>query len=329
MADGFGINGAATGAAMPGVSSGSQAADAAANLPKAPTTEQPAPNTVQGTTTYSSDPAVATQVHSKVVARLLEQGATIYGPGLAKLPLPGRPDGVPRQVPKKPAGPMGAPRSLDGGNSPLAPGSLADARGSYELLGDQPQDDGEANVLANAQEGAWRMPSRHGLVAYTTNDRGDAVYLTQDRWLHIRENHMDAAPQPRGKRTTTYWPTRYTADGGSPTMNDQQVIGVIIDAARKGTLRNEVRDTRMAEYDLPADQAEAYGVSEAKVSMAPDGLVLSAFPGAGRNVLAVYEVNDADHAELAKATSTQATNANADGEDTRMFKTNIASTSFG
>jgi hypothetical protein len=329
MADGFGINGAATGAAMPGVSAGSQAADAAANLPKAPAAETQAPSTQTTGTTFSSEPAVATQVHSKVVSRLLEQGATIYGPGLAKLPLPARPDGVPRQVPKKPAGPMGAPRSLEGGNSPLAPGSLADARGSYELLGNEPDTGGEQQVLDNAQEGAWRMPSRHGLVAYTTNERGDRVYLTQDRWLHIRENHMDTAPQQRGKRTTTYWPTRYTADGSSPTMSDQQVIGVIIDAARKGTLRNEVRDTRMAEYDLPKDEADTYGVSEAKVSMAPDGLVLSAFPAAGTKVLAVYEVNDADHAELAKATSTAATNAAVDGEDTRMFKTNIASTSFG
>lgn len=183
--------------------------------------------------------------------------------------------------------------------------------------------------VKGAKDGAWRMPSRHGLVAYTTNERGETVYLTQERWLHIRENHMDQAPQPRGKRTTTYWPTRFTADGGAPTMSEQQVIGVIVDTARSGVLRNEVRDTRMAEYDLPADQAEAYGVSEAKVSMAPDGLILSAFPGAGRDVLAVYEVNDVDHAELAKATSTAATNANVDGEDTRLFKTNIASTSFG
>lgn len=183
--------------------------------------------------------------------------------------------------------------------------------------------------VAGAKAGAWRMPSRHGLVAYTTNERGEIVYLTQERWLHIRENHMDTAPQPRGKRTTTYWPTRFTADGSAPTMSEQQVIGVIVDTARNGVLRNEVRDTRMAEYDLPAEQAQAFGVSEAKVSMAPDGLILSAFPGTGEQVLAVYELNDVDHAELARATSTQAHSANADGEDTRLFKTNVASTGFG
>lgn len=180
--------------------------------------------------------------------------------------------------------------------------------------------------LASAGEGAWRMPSRHGLVAYTTNARGDAVYLTHERWLHIRENHMDPAPQPRGKRTTTYWPTSHAVEG--PTMSDQQVIGVIVDAARKGTLRTEVRDTRMAEYDLPTEQREAFGVSEAKVSMAPDGLVLSAYPGAGDNVLAVYETSPDDHAALAQATGGSAAKS-ATGDDERMFQTNIASTGFG
>lgn len=180
--------------------------------------------------------------------------------------------------------------------------------------------------IASAQSGAWRMPSRHGLVAYTTNARGDSVYLTHERWLHIRENHMDPTPQPRGKRTTTYWPTSHAVEG--PTMTDQQVIGVIVDAARKGTLRTEVRDTRMAEYDLPLEQREAFGVAEAKVSMAPDGLVLSAYPGAGDNVLAVYETSPEDHAALVQATGGSAAKA-ASSDDERMFQTNIASTSFG
>lgn len=180
--------------------------------------------------------------------------------------------------------------------------------------------------VSSAKDGAWRMPSRHGLVAYTTNARGDSVYLTQERWLHIRENHMDPAPQPRGKRTTTYWPTQHAVEG--PTMSDQQVIGVIVEAARKGTLRTEVRDTRMAEYDLPLEQRKAFGVAEAKVSMAPDGLVLSAYPGAGDNVLAVYETSPEDHAALARATSGSAVGTPG-GEDERMFRTNIATTGFG
>ena len=182
--------------------------------------------------------------------------------------------------------------------------------------------------IAAAKHGAWRMPSRHGLVAYTHTSRGDVVYLTQERWLHIRENHMDPAPQPRGKRTTTWWPTRHAVD--APTMTDTQVIGVIVDTLRNGVLRNEVRDTRMAEYVLPADQRTAFGVSEAKVSMAPDGLVLSAYPGAGENVLAVYELGPEDHEALAKATAdTAAPQPTSDSEDTRLFKTNVSQTTFG
>jgi uncharacterized protein YndB with AHSA1/START domain len=249
----------------------------------------------------------------------------------------------------------GAPLRISDGPSGTRDGRVVDvdalnllhlvwADGSESMLRLRPDADGTETLLAvahaepakarraapgsvsSAKDGAWRMPSRHGLVAYTTNSRGDSVYLTQERWLHIRENHMDPAPQPRGKRTTTYWPTQHAVEG--PTMSDQQVIGVIVDAARKGTLRTEVRDTRMAEYDLPLEQREAFGVAEAKVSMAPDGLVLSAYPGAGDNVLAVYETSPEDHAALAKATGGSAAGTSG-GEDERMFRTNIASTSFG
>jgi hypothetical protein len=329
VAEGVGINGTnGVQSALPGgTGSSSQAAESAASLPKAPQASQrPAAPGVAQPTTYASDPAVASPAHSKVVARLLEQNATVYAPGLARVPLPARPDGTPRAQPKKPAGPMVAPRELEGGHSPLAPGSLQDARGSADSIGAQVDTGGEGEVLANAQEGARLMPSRHGLVAYGKTSRGDNVYLTQERWLHIRENHMDPAPQPRGKRTTTYWPTSHAVEG--PSMTDQQVVGVIMDTVRKGTLRTEVRDTRMAEYDLPTPQREAYGVSEAKVSMAPDGLVLSAYPGAGDNVLAVYETTPEDHAALAQATGGSAAPAASSGDE-RMFRTNIATTSFG
>ena len=144
MAEGFNINGAASGANLAGVSSASQAADAAANIPQAPQTDKTKPQgSTQSVTTYAPDPP-AVETQSKVVSRLLEQGATIYGPGLAKLPLPGRPDGVPRTQPKKPAGAMGAPRSLEQGNSPLAPASLADARASLDALGEVPGNAGDA-----------------------------------------------------------------------------------------------------------------------------------------------------------------------------------------
>ncbi|MCW2924235.1 MAG: hypothetical protein JWM98_1639 [Thermoleophilia bacterium] len=139
MADGFGIQGSTPGvnSALPGAPSTSQAADAAANLPSAPTTDVQAPST-QAPTSYTADPAIAPQVNSKVVARLLQQNATLYGPGLARVPLPARPDGTPRTAPKKPAGPMVGPRSLDGGKSPLASTSLFDARASIDALGELP-----------------------------------------------------------------------------------------------------------------------------------------------------------------------------------------------
>ena len=44
------------------------------------------------------------------------------------------------------------------------------------------------------------------------------------------ETGVEVVAQPRGKRTTTYWPTSHAVDG--PSMTDQQVIGVIVDAAR-------------------------------------------------------------------------------------------------
>lgn len=138
MAEGLGINGASNGVQsnLPGVPPGTQAAEAAAKLPGAPTTEVQAPST-QTTTGYSSEP-VTPDVHSKVVQRLLQQNATVYAPGLARVPLPPRADDVPRSVPKKPAGPMVAPRTLDGGQSPLATSSLWDARRSISAIGSVP-----------------------------------------------------------------------------------------------------------------------------------------------------------------------------------------------
>lgn len=113
--------------------SNSQAAESAAKLPKAP-----AATASTQATTFSSNPDSVSQVHSKVVSRLLEQNASIYGPGLARIPLPARSNEAPRTAPKKPAGPMVSPRSLNGGSSPLAPTSLFDARASLDSLGELP-----------------------------------------------------------------------------------------------------------------------------------------------------------------------------------------------
>jgi hypothetical protein len=139
VAEGVGIQGSAAAGVQANLSgTGSQAAEAATKLPQAPSaaSTQPAPGaSVSQATSYISEPAVGTQVHSKVVARLLQQNAVVHSPGLARVPLPPRPEDVPRTVPKKPAGPMVAPRDLDGGRSPLAPGSLWDARASISALG--------------------------------------------------------------------------------------------------------------------------------------------------------------------------------------------------
>lgn len=162
MAEGFGIK------STPGVQSSaaaasSHAAESAAQLPKAPAKQaNAAPSTTAQPTTFSSEPAVPTHVQSKVVARLLQQNATVYAPGLARVPLPPRPEDAPRTAPKKPAGPMVAPRTLDAGRSPLAPSSLLDARSSIDAIGELPG-------LANAQDvsGFW-------------NDRLDALEAALD-----------------------------------------------------------------------------------------------------------------------------------------------------
>ena len=138
MAEGVGINGVQSN--LPGASTSSQAAESASKLPKAPGTEraqQTATNATQATT-FSGDPAVATQVHSKVVSRLLAQNAIVHSPGLARIPLPGRAEGEQIAQPKKPAGPMGPARDLQAGHSPLAPTSMFDASASMAALGELP-----------------------------------------------------------------------------------------------------------------------------------------------------------------------------------------------
>lgn len=276
----------------------------------------------------TTEQILAPPVQSKVVQRLIQQNAKVHSPGLAQIPLPPRPSGVPPSVSKKPLAPMVAARNLNGGASPLAPTYLQEARSGFNNIGKQAQKDGKFSSLSDAHNGSAMMPSRHGLVAYTTNPAGQKVYLTKDRWNHIVDNHMEAQPQPRGKRTTTYWPTRYAVN--SPSMNEQDVLDTIIKSARKGHYSNEVRDTRMAQYDLDSDSANKFGVSEAKVSMAPDGLILSAYPGAGSNVLAVYELSAEDQAELARLQQAAQTPTPAHSDDdNRMFHTNIAQTTFG
>jgi hypothetical protein len=262
---------------------------------------------------------------SPVAQRLISQGATMYAPGLAQVPLPKRDADVPRTQPKKEASPMKAARTLDGGRSPLAPESLQDAAAGTGALGAAPGFLGEESGLGDAKASASKLPSANGMAIYTKTSRGDQVYLPIDRMQHVLDVHVNGDPSQRGKRSTTYWPVKHAI--AEPSMTEQDVTNVTVDAIRKGTMRNEVRDTRMIEYELPNAQADKYGVSEVKVSLAPDGLVLSAYPSAGDNVFATYEVNPADQAALEAARAKSQTGA-AD-EDTRMFKTNVAQTTFG
>ncbi|MBC7461961.1 MAG: hypothetical protein H7287_11415, partial [Thermoleophilia bacterium] len=202
---------------------------------------------------------------------------------------------------------------------------LQDAARALKQLGAAPGFVGEEVGLGDAKSSAGQLPSANGLAIYTKNARGDQVYLPTDRLQHILDVHVNGDPSLRGKRSTTYWPVKHALNG--PSMTEQDVTKVMTEAIQKGTIRNEVRDTRMIDYELPDAQADAYGVSEVKVSLAPDGLVLSAYPSAGDNVFATYEVNPVDQAMLESAAA-QAP-AVQPGEDTRMFKTNIATTTFG
>lgn len=293
----------------------SHAADAATKLPQAPATS--------AATTYTADPAQTRVIQSKLVQRLVDQKATVYGPGLAQVPLPATDEAIAQ--PKKPAGPMTTPRDLDGGRSPLAPAPIGDGYASAALLGEAPDAGGESHVVQTAAASAEKMPGRHGLVFFTRTPRGDVGYLTHDRWMHIRENHIVQPPAPRGKRTTTFFPVQYALN--SPTMSEADVKAVLAETVQRGVLRNEVRDTRLAEHNLDPERAERWGLRGIKVSMAPDGMLLSGYGTQGDNMLAVREVSPEEQAELASAQA--GTSAAVHDGDDRMFRTNVSSTTYG
>lgn len=196
------------------------------------------------------------------------------------------------QTAKQPplAKPGQAPRQQDAGNSPLASSSLAEGAAganssSEELVA--PQSGGKGGPLLG-QSGAGMLPQSAGLIGFSKDVRYPA-YLEQARMeSHIVPAHITDQPQARGKRTTTWWPVHHSASGtASMTMDDVQQV--ILDAMSKGRWQNAPKGTRLAVYDLPADEAKRFGVSQVKVSAAPDGRVLSAYPSAGSNVLAVRE----------------------------------------
>lgn len=244
-------------------------------------------------------------------------------PGLALVPLPPRAPGEALQRPKRPANPLSPPRTQMGGASPLATASVGGAADGAHLLGESPHDPVDERAPRQGRSGSDQLPARAGLVGYarTNGGSGALVFLESERWHnHIRPHHITDPPTARGKRTTTWWPVLHSATGAQ-TMNDAQVVGVIMDAVRDGHWQNAPRGTVLSVYELPAAQAQQYGVSEVKVSAAPDGRILSAYPSRGDNVLAVREISPDEQQAPQPAGSTHNTD--------KLFNARVANTSFG
>ncbi len=243
-------------------------------------------------------------------------------PGLALVAVPPRNPNEPLIRPKRSAHPMHPPREQRGGASPLATVSVRAALTGAEQMQDHGRDAVEEHASHQSRAGLDQLPARSGLIAYarTHAGTGSLVYLEADRWHnHIRTHHITDSPTARGKRTTTWWPVQHAATGVA-SMNETQVVGVIMDAVRNGHWQNAPRGTVLSVYELPQDQAQHFGVSEVKVSAAPDGRILSAYPSRGSNVLAVREMP-----EHAPASDTNTSPASGD----RLFATRIPGTTFG
>lgn len=220
--------------------------------------------------------------------------ALVGVPGLARVHVPPREPGEQLVRPKRGANPMSPPRAQQGGDSALATASTSGASDGAHLIGRRPHDAVDERAPRQGRASYEQLPNRSGLIGYarTNGGTGSLVYLEQERWHnHIRPHHITDTPQARGKRTTTWWPVLHSATGAR-TMNDAQVVGVIMDAVRDGHWQNAPRGTVLSVYELPEQQARDYGVSEVKVSAAPDGRILSAYPSRGSNVLAVRELSD-------------------------------------
>ena len=210
-----------------------------------------------------------------------------------------------------------------GGASPLATASVGGAADGAHLLGESSSSPVHERAPRQGRAGSAQLPARAGLVGYarTNGGTGALVFLESERWFnHIRPHHVTDPPTARGKRTTTWWPVLHSATGAQ-TMNDAQVVGVIMDAVRDGHWQNAPRGTVLSVYELPHAQARQYGVSEVKVSAAPDGRILSAYPSRGDNVLAVRELSP----EEQQASSYASAQTPVD----QLSRARVANTSFG
>jgi hypothetical protein len=281
-------------------------------------------NGINGAIQRASVQQQAAQSASLATGQTAVQQALVGLPGLARVPVPPRPDGDAFVKPKKSANSMVPPREQGGGSSPLSTASVADTAAGAQFVGEDPGAPVEERASRQGQAGSDQLPSSADLVAFTRTSRGDTVYLEAERWHnHIKTAHITDAPNARGKRTTTWWPVLYSATGQS-SMSEGQVVSMIMDAASKGHLMNAPRGTLMSVYEVPQQEAAETGVSEVKVSLAPDGRILSAYPSLGSNVLAVRELTPEELAAQAAPAQQQQD----DGDD-RLFRTNIQQTTFG
>jgi hypothetical protein len=181
-----------------------------------------------------------------------------------------------------------------------------------------------AGAMLAGRKGHRMLPHGANLVAFMRTRRGDQVFLENERWHgHIRPVHVTQPPTPRGKGTTTMWPVHYSAKG-APTMTEEQVLKVIADAVAFGDLENAPKGTLLSIYDVPLEQAREFGVSEVKVSITPNGRVLSAYPTRGDNVLAVRELRP-DELEQQQAAQQPAAQA----DEQPAFQSSVPQTTFG
>ena len=218
--------------------------------------------------------------------------------GLTRVDIPTtpttRPQDAQRKLPKKTPKPLQPPRNMEGGRSSLATGPVANGRESVDAIfaeGNESHAHASLDGLAHRNGFVFETQVPESQVQGITGEAGPArVYLETDRWEdHIKPHHIENPPEQRGKGMTTWWPVIFTSNG-IQTMNEAQVQQMIFDAVRDGVWQNAPRGTMLAVYEVPEAQAIDTGVSEVKVSMAPDGRVLSAYPSAGANVLAVKEM---------------------------------------
>jgi len=187
----------------------------------------------------------------------------------------------------------------------------------------------ELVLSAGVKRGTSLLPSAAGLALFTRTPRGETVYLESDRWEHhVVAHHVTSPPQARGKATTTWWPVVHSSTGYS-SMSLDQVLDLIVDTVRFGHWQNAPRGTRLAVYQVPEQQAQVLGVSEVKVSTAPDGRILSAYPTAGTNVLAVRERTAQEQGQSAQSGVAGLSAAGGAPVEGQPFRTHVPQTTFG